>query len=93
MILNTYNPYVTNGLSHPYHLDESTFKIRGFRSDFYFFNSFFDEIPVSKQNNPRWDGAFCGVTSGAKYSVCLCPIQWSPGLYGLIDLLRDMRFK
>ena len=26
---------------------------------------FFDEIPLSKQNSPRWDAAFCGVTSGA----------------------------
>ena len=25
----------------------------------------FDEIPVSKQNSPRWDAAFCGITSGA----------------------------
>ena len=27
--------------------------------------SFFDEILVSKQNSPRWDAAFCGVTSEA----------------------------
>ena len=25
----------------------------------------FDEIPPSKQNNPRWDAAFCGVAPGA----------------------------
>ena len=30
-----------------------------------FFNSFFDENHVSKQNGPRWDAAFCGITSEA----------------------------
>ena len=29
------NPLVTNGLSHPYHLEESTFIIRGIRSCFF----------------------------------------------------------
>ena len=28
------NPLVTNGLSHPYQLDESTFNFRGIRSNF-----------------------------------------------------------
>ena len=55
-----------NGLSHPYHLDESTFIYRGIMSVFVFiFTSFFYENPVSKQNSPRWEAAFCGVTSGA----------------------------
>ena len=31
-----FNPLVTNGLSHPYHLDESTFIVRGISSDFSF---------------------------------------------------------
>ena len=31
------NPLVTNRLSHPYHLDESTFIFRGFGSDFFSF--------------------------------------------------------
>ena len=30
------NPFVTNGLSHPYHLDESTFTFRDIRIDFSF---------------------------------------------------------
>ena len=55
------NPLVTNGLSRPYHLDESTFIYRDTRIDF----SFFDEIHVNKQNSPRRDAAFCGVTSGS----------------------------
>ena len=32
---------------------------------FFTFISFVDEIHVSKQNSPRWDTAFFGVTSGA----------------------------
>ena len=59
------NPYLTNGFSHRYQLDESTFIFRGVGSDFLFFIQFFDEIPLSKQNSPRWDAAFCGFTSGA----------------------------
>ena len=65
MLHSKFNPLVTNGLSHCYHLDESTFIFRGIRSNFSFFISFFDENPVSKQNRPKWDAAFCGVTSGA----------------------------
>ena len=57
--------YLTNGFAHHYHLDESIFIFRGVRNDFYFFISFFDEISLCKQNSPRWDAAFCGVTSGA----------------------------
>ena len=53
------NPHVTNGLSHPYHLDEYTFILRGFGDCFFIFISFFDENHVSKQNSPRWDAAFC----------------------------------
>ena len=58
------NPFVTNGHSHLYHLDESTFIFRDIRSIFIFI-SFYDENRVSKQNCPRLDAAFCGVTSGA----------------------------
>ena len=32
---------------------------------FFIFFIYFDEISFSKQNSPRWDAAFCGVTSGA----------------------------
>ena len=35
------NPYLPNGLSHHYHLGESTFVFRGFRSDFKFLSHFF----------------------------------------------------
>ena len=33
---SAFYPLVTNGLSHPYYLDESTFIFRGIRSDFSF---------------------------------------------------------
>ena len=58
------NPYLTTGFTHHYQLDESTFIIRG-RSCYFYFFSFFDEIPVSKQNSIIWEAAFCGVTSAA----------------------------
>ena len=35
-----FNPYLTNGFSHHYHLGESTFIFRGVRSDFYFLSDF-----------------------------------------------------
>ena len=60
-----FNPYLTNGFSHHYHSGQSTFIFRGVKSDFYFFYLIFDEISLCKQNSPRWDAAFCGVTSGA----------------------------
>ena len=56
------NPLVTNGFSHPYQLDESTFIFKGHQEKFLIFISFFDENHVSKQNRPRLDAAFCGVT-------------------------------
>ena len=58
MILRIPNPHVTNGLSHPYHLDQSTFILGALGVIFHFF-TLFDEIHVhvSKQNSPRWDAA------------------------------------
>ena len=58
-----FTPLMTNGLSHPYHLDESTFIFRGTGSIFF---SFFDENHVSKQNSQRWDAAFCSPMSRKK---------------------------
>ena len=59
------NPLVKNGPSFSYHLDESTFTFRDIRNICFICISFFDEFSVSKQNRPRWEAAFCGVTSGA----------------------------
>ena len=60
------NPLMINGFTHRYHLGESTFIFRGFRYDFI---HIFDEIFLSKQNSPRWEAAFYGVTSGAMLFV------------------------
>ena len=69
-------PLVTNGLSHTYQMDESTFILRGSGREFFFyFNFIFDEYHVSKQNSPNspiWG-----------QSVSLCSIKRTPGLYGL----------
>ena len=41
------------------------FLFRATRSEFLSFNHIFDENSISKQNSPRCDAAFCGVTSEA----------------------------
>ena len=62
-----FNLLVTNGLFHPYHLDESTSILgtSGFFFAFFIFISFFDEDNSSKQNSSRWNAEFLGVTAGA----------------------------
>ena len=59
----TFNLYLTNGFSHHYQLGKSTFIFGVLGVMFIFFISFVDKISVCKQNSPRWDAAFCGVTS------------------------------
>ena len=50
-----FNPHVTNGISHPYHLDESIFVLSSsIRSN----SSFFNENHVSKQKSSRLDTTF-----------------------------------
>ena len=46
---------MTNGLSHPYHLDESTFVYRGFKSNFSFLFHFSMKIKTANRKAP--DGA------------------------------------
>ena len=75
-------PFVTNGFSHPYHLDEFIFTFRDIRNIFSFY-FIFDENNVSKQNNPRCDAAFLRRHIWG-YSVCLCPIKRTRGLHGLM---------
>ena len=50
-------------------------------------NQFFDENSLSKQNSPRWDAKFCGVTSGP-IIVCICPTKRTPCLYEIIGSTR-----
>ena len=67
---------MTNGLSHSYQLDESTFIFRGIRSDFSFFFQF--SMKIMSANRVVPDGLFC------------LPISYkgTPGLYGLINVLQ-----
>ena len=43
---------MTKGLSHPYHLDESTFILGGFRSDFSFLFHFSMKIKIANRIAP-----------------------------------------
>ena len=76
-----FKPLVTNGLPHPYHLDESTFLSRGIRSNFsflfHFSMKFMSAKRIALDGTPR--SAASPVIWG--YSVCLCPIKRTPGLY------------
>ena len=55
-------------------LDESTFIFKGFRSVIInFCLIFFNEIPLSKKNSPRWDATFCGSHLGL-YSLPMSPM-------------------
>ena len=58
------NPLVKNGISHPI-IWSSPLSFLGALGYFFICISVFDKIHESKQNSPRWDAAFCGVTSGA----------------------------
>ena len=60
--------HTLTGCSRRYHLDESTFIIRGFLGAsgvIFHFISFSGNNHIGKQNSPRWDAAKRGVTSGA----------------------------
>ena len=56
-----YNPLVTNGLSYCYHLGESTFIVRGTRSDFEFLFHFSMKILIANRIAP--DGTSHSVAS------------------------------
>ena len=76
---------MTNGVSHPYHLDKSIIILGA--PGVIIFISFFDEIHVSKLNSPRWDAALCGVPYAASYLGLFClPVfhKKTPCLYGLM---------
>ena len=56
---------MTKGLSHPYHLDESTFILRGFRSDFSFLFHFSMKIKIANRiapdGTPRFAASHLGL--------------------------------
>ena len=67
---------MTTGLSHPYHLDESTSVLRH-QEGFLILISFCDENNESTQNRPRLDASHLG--------LLYLPMSHkkTPGLYGL----------
>ena len=75
-----FNPYVTNGLSHPYHLDESTFIFRGIINYFSFIFHFSMKIMsanrIAPDGTPRFAasrlGLFCLPTSHKKDAIVVC---------------------
>ena len=72
-ISDEFNPYVTNELSHPYHLDESTFVIRGIRSEFSFLCHF--SMEFQQANRIASDGTPHFAASHLGLFCCLCPIK------------------
>ena len=48
----TFNPYLTNGFSHHYHLGESIFILRNIKSDFQFLNKFLMKILLANRIAP-----------------------------------------
>ena len=49
-----FNLYLTNGFSHHYHLDQSTFIVRGARSDFLFLFHFLMKFFQANRIAPDW---------------------------------------
>ena len=61
---------MTYGLANHHHLAGSSF-ILGASGVVLIFTPFSDKFPLSKQNSPRLDAAFCGVPSGAILFACV----------------------
>ena len=57
------NPYLTNGFSYRYQLDESIFIFRSVRSDFIlsFFMKFFQENRIAPDGTPRFAASHLGL--------------------------------
>ena len=63
--IKPFNPHVTNGLSHPYHLDESTFIYRFIRRSFSFLFHFSMEFMkanrIARDGTPRLAASHLGL--------------------------------
>ena len=59
-------PYVTNGTSVSYHLNESIFNYMGIKSDISFYN-LFQWKSCKQKNEPKWDAVYCCVTSDVTF--------------------------
>ena len=100
--VSRFHPLVTNGLSHPYHLYESTFNSRGIRSNFSFLFQFSMKFMLA--NRIASDGTPCFATShlglfclpmshkrDARYSYGLK--QLGPIVQSICSLTRQKRSK
>ena len=76
-----FNPYLTNGFSHYYQLDESAFIFGDIRCDFRFLFTFSINFLLANRIALDWTPRrhIWG------YSVCLCPVKRMPGLNELIN--------
>ena len=77
------NPIVTNGLSHPYQMDEPIFILRGSGSDFSFLYHFSMKIMSANRIAPD-------VTPRFAILFCLRPIKRTPGLHGLKSCFQNI---
>ena len=68
---NYFNPYLTNGFSHHYQLDEFTFIFRGVRSDYYFLSHFSMKFLCANRIAP--DGT--PRTAASHLGLCCLPIS------------------
>ena len=62
-----FSPYATNGLSHPYQMDESTFIFRGIRNDFSFLFHFSMKIMLANRIAPYGTPRFAASRLGLFY--------------------------
>ena len=60
-----FNTFMTKGAFPSLSFGRAHFHFEQHQELFRIFTPFFYEIPLSKQNCPRWDATFCGITSGA----------------------------
>ena len=65
--IDIFNPLVTNGLSNPYHLDESTFVLRDIRSNFtflfHFSMKFLQANRIAPDGTPHFTASHLGLFS------------------------------
>ena len=71
--MSTFNPLVTNGLSHPYHLDESTFFLGAAGVTFHFF---FILLHIHRQwNRTVYHGGDTDVPGLRRYRPDAVPVE------------------
>ena len=84
----TIDPLVTNGLSHPYLLDESAFILRGIWVNMTF--SFHFSMKIILANRIAPDGTPRLRRHILGYSVSISSIKRTPGLYGLNGISMEI---